>query len=392
MKEGMIDVFEKLDDINYIPVIASLITFAKEQNYIDGKAITFFQNNSLFKYRKHLVNPFHTEKAYEDLINKKELLPNTISFADSGGLQELLLQGEIKTPEEILLWQEKYCDIGFALDKIPFKTDNAFNVGWTFDEVNFDSYALETKERIRRAQAVRTEFKSFKYYAIIQGINYDMYKHWKEIIEQPGIDGWCCKSPTNAPANLAETAVFVIKNLDKPVHFLGIGQLTKSIILYYAKSFYPHPFSFDSSSYDTGAQYRRYNLPFFFNGFESIKKNDKGEYDIKNFKDFCPCPACQVMTDIINNPDSDKYLGYLISLHNVAQNIYVFKYLDSIYKDRNKLREFVMNYFKDNTATKIIEVFDYIEDAIKHGNTEAKKKWKHIFEEQKKTTKQQSLF
>lgn len=392
MIDGDKDVFEKFDDINYIPVIASLITFAKPQNFINGQAITFFQKNSIFKYRKHLVNPFHTDKLYEALFESNGLLDNTLSFADSGGLQELLLQGLIKTPEEILQWQEKYCDVGFALDKIPFKTENAFNVGWTFDEVDFKKYAEETKQRIASAVKVRKEFKSFKYFAIIQGIDNKHYKIWKDIIDQPGIDGWCCKSPTNSSANLAETAVFVLENLDKPVHFLGIGQLTKSIILYYAKRYYKHPFSFDSSSYDTGAQFRRYNLPFYFNGFESPKLEGKEEYDIKNFKDFCFCPACKLLSEIIDSPGSEKYIGYLISLHNVALNISVFEYLKNIYKDKDKMREFVKNYFKENTSRKLIECFDYIDDAMIHGHDEAKRKWRHIFQEYTKTTKQNTLF
>ncbi len=386
------DVFDKLDDINYIPVIASLITFAKPKNFINGKAITFFQKNSIFKYNKHLVNPFHTQKLYEELFDSGSLLPNALVFADSGGLQELLLKRLIKSPEEILKWQEKYCDIGFALDKIPFKTDTGFNVGWTFDAVDFKKHAETTRERILRALKVRTKWKSFKYYAIIQGTKYEEYKTWKDIINQPGVDGWCCKSPTNSPANLAETIIFVLENLDKPVHFLGIGQLTKSIILYYAKRYYKHPFSFDSSSYDTGAQFRRYNLPFYFNGMKSVKKDSNGKYDIKNFGKFCFCPACQVMSEIINNPEAERYLGYLVSLHNVAQNISVFEYLNNIYKDGDKLREFVKCYFKENTAHKLLEVFDYIDDANKHGHKEAKKKWKHLFTTHTKTTKQGILF
>ena len=393
MINGEKDVFEKFDDINYIPVIASLITFAKEKNFIDNQAITFFQNNSIFKYRKHLVNPAHTKKDYELLIESNNMLSNALSFADSGGLQELLLDYQNISPEEVLKWQEKYCDVGFALDKIPFKKNiGTVKVGWTFDELNFEKHAITTKERILSALKVRTEYKSFKYYAIIQGTNYQQYKKWKEIVDVPGIDGWCCKSPTNSPANLAETVAFVIENLDKPVHFLGVGQLTKSIILCYAKKYYKYPFSFDSSSYDTGAQYRRYNLPFYFNGMEGIKMDKDNIYGIKNFGEFCSCPACQVLSKIIDNPDNERYVGYLISLHNMAQNVYIFNYLNNIYKDGNKMREFVNNYFKSNTSNRIIECFDYIDDVIKHGSSAAKQKHKHIFQEFTKTTNQKSLF
>ena len=394
MINGEKDVFEKMDDMNYIPVIASHVSFLKESNFLNGKSITFIQKNSIFKYRKHLVNPFHSDKAYEEFIKSGTILPNTLSFADSGGLQELLSPGSIiKSPEEILRWQEKYCDVGFALDKIPFKKNiGTVKVGWTFDEVDFETHAQTTKERISAALNVRTEYKSFKYYAIIQGTNYEQYKIWKNIINQPGIDGWCCKSPTNSPANLAETAIFVLQNLDKPVHFLGVGQLTKTIVLYYAKRYYNHPFSFDSSSYDTGAQFRRYTLPFYFNGMESIMSKEENKSNITNFSKFCSCPACQMLSEIIDKPEYERYVGYLISTHNVAMNIYIFNYLENIYKDKEKLREFVVNYFKEQTSSKLLEVFDFIDDAMKHGYEPAKQKWIHIFQEQIKSTKQKTLF
>ena len=346
------------------------------------------------KYRKYLINPFYHDKSYQELIDNNSLIPDPLVFADSGGLQELMIEnGEIKSPEDTLLWQEKYTDIGFSLDRIPFKKNiGTVKVGWTFDEVDFEKHALTTKKRIERAMKVRTEYKSFKYYAIIQGIEYEHYKTWKSIIDTEGIDGWCCKSPSNSPANLAETAVYVLQNLDKPVHFLGIGQLTKSIILYYAKRYYKHPFSFDSSSYDSGVQYRRYNLPFYFNGFDVIKYNDENKYDIQNFSEFCCCPACKELSKIIDNPDMERYVGFLISLHNVHQNVQMFSYLENIYKDSEKMKNFVKNYFKEDTGNKILDVFNYIDDAMKHGNIEAKRKWKHIFLENVKTTKQSTLF
>ena len=242
------DVFEKMDEINYIPVLnGGLLAFASPtKTFPNGKNISFITNTSIFKYRKFLVNPYHNEKGFASLHDDNCLIPNTIIFADSGGLQELILRGSTQTPEEIIKWQEKYCDIGFALDKIPFKQNihNSGNkTGWTFDIMNFDEYANESKHRISRALKVRTKYKTFKFYAIIQGTNYNEYLRWKKIIEQPGIDGWCCKSPTNDPANLAETASFVLEKLNKPVHFLGVGNLTKSIVLIYLKKYFKHKIS-----------------------------------------------------------------------------------------------------------------------------------------------------
>ena len=386
------DVFDRLEDISYVPVIGgSIVSFTRpEMNLPNGKNLSFASNNSIFNCKTFLINPYHNKKDFPKLIMDNEIASDSIIFADSGGLQEIRLKGTPDTPEEVMKWQQKYSNIGFSLDKIPFKTDTGSDFStWTFDSVNLDKYAIQSKERIRRALSVRTEYKKFKFYAIIQGTNYGEYVRWKNIIDQPGIDGWCCKTPTNDPCNLAETALYALENLDKPIHFLGVGNLSKSIILFYLKKYFKHKISFDSSSYDVGSQYRRFNSPFAFNLFDSIKSEEENSINKTNF---CFCPACKELREILDKKELERYIGPLISIHNVGIANMTFNYLKQIYKDKAKMIDFINVTFKESGRKKIIMILDLIDDSYKHGFNEAIKKYKNLIKEFKKTTKQATLF
>ena len=307
----------------------------------------------------------------------------------------------VKSPEEILKWQQKYSNIGFALDKIPFKVNKSLITGWTFDEINFDKYGEISKKRIHDALKVRTEYNNFKYYAIIQGINYDFYKRWKNIIDQPGIDGWCCKSPSDDPKDLVQTAGFVMSELDKPVHFLGVGKMTKTIVLIYMKKYFKHKISFDTNSYNVGSTGRAYYLPFSFNYRDFvISGGNVGVYtiggetiDFGNF-DFCSCEACNSIREIqLHHPEKyEEYIGPLISMHNLIYEVHTINYLKRIYKNGAKMRDFAKNVFNPKTAERTIKLFDFIDDVNKHGYEAAKEKWKHLFTKEIKTTRQGTLF
>lgn len=400
MINGNKDVFDKFDEINYIPVVGGdILSNAKKEKQVDGVNVTFITNTSLVDYNKFLINPFHDGDSFAKVFDEGNLRDDRLVFADSGGLQELRYNASMKTPEEIIKWQEKYCDVGFSLDCIPFKVNKDLRVDWTFDIVNFDNYANETKERIKRALAVRTEYKSFKFYGIIQGTNYDEYLRWKKIIDQDGIDGWCVKSPTNKPANMAETSVFVLKELNKPVHFLGTGNITRSIIPIYMKRYFKHKISFDSATANIGMTGRAYHLPIAFNFRDFFISDDTDSLyligkSMKKFNNinFCFCDACKFLNKIFKDPKYEKLLGATIMLHNLNYLQMHINYLSQIYDDKEKMVEYVKNVFKDRTRDDILECFEFIDDAVKHGVVEAKRKWRHIFQEQKKTTKQSTLF
>ena len=118
---------------------------------------------------------------------------------------------------------------------------------------------------MKEVNEIRTEFQKFKFYGIIQGRNIEEYKQWFNIIKEAKSDGYCVKTPNNNPISLVETCCFVYDNIDTPIHFLGVGNISKSILLIYFSNFFKNKISFDSSSYDLGTRYRTYLVPMSVN-------------------------------------------------------------------------------------------------------------------------------
>lgn len=389
----------KLDKVNYVPVLnGSILNCAvRDDMSINGKRLTFYTKDGLFRYKKSLINPFHHQDVFEK-IRKNNLLGDDIIFADSGGLQEITLNKIKYSPEEVFQWQQKNSNIGFSVDCLPFITPKdgtnrpgSFG-GWKFDKKNFLNYAKKGKENIEVTKKYRDrkKYPDFHLYGIIQGRKYDEYLKWYEILrDDEYLDGYCCKAPNINPMTLAETCIFAIKNISKPVHFLGIGNISRAIVLYYASRYFKQPISYDSSSYDTGTQYRNWLIPFMFNKklrLVSKKKLYEGNdvcnkddiIEISDLNNYCDCVACSSIKGLSKDmlDKNDAKLGSLISLHNLILNLKINKYVEDIMKfdadqrlgtDKpltTKVREFVNFNFNESLANKIFTAFKMIDLAI----------------------------
>jgi queuine/archaeosine tRNA-ribosyltransferase len=403
----------KLDKISYIPVLnGSILNCAlRDDMFVNGKRITFYTKDSLFKYGKYLINPFHHSKIFEQIKAKELLIDEGICFSDSGGLQEITL-GEVRySPEEVFKWQQENTHIGFSVDSLPFITGSDNNTtpgsfgGWKFDKANFAKHALKSKENIDVTKKYRDMNKPFNFYGIIQGRQYNEYLKWYEILRDDAyLDGYCCKAPNVNPMTLAETSIFVMNNLTKPVHFLGIGNISRAIILYYANKYIKQPISYDSSSYDIGTQYRSYLLPFMFNkkvrfvshhnlGEDSEVCNANDVVHIEDVSKICDCDACKAMSntkELIDN-NSPK-LGSLLSLHNLILNLKINEYVQSIINNQYKLREFVNFNFEPSLVKKILDAFDMIDLSVEKGVEYALNKYKDNMQLNQSTGNQKTIF
>lgn len=352
------DVFERMDEINFVPVLTGWNhKYIKSQDEFESK-MTFIRNDTEFQYNKWLVNPYHDYKSWIQIIEDKKDKINfndSIVFADSGGRQEMSIGGTESDPVKVMDWQQKYSNIGFCVDKIPIKNKE-------LDLKNFESYAYKTKDNILKALQIRTKYKNFKFYAIIQGETLETYRKWKEIVDVEGVDGWCVKAVSNNLYRIVKTIHFA-STLDKPIHFLGMGNLSKTILIFYAKNYFNQKISFDSSSWDVGSQYRSYILPFGLNSKISLKGND---FLIKDFS-FCNCVYCKKLTEIRNNTEMESAIGPLISLHNLQVYVNVFDFLSKVYKNKEFMRQFARDTFSKQTAEKIILCFDYLDDLYEKG-------------------------
>lgn len=424
----------EITGVSYIPVLnGGLLNCATRNDdnvMINGKRITFFTKDGLYKYNKYLINPYHHKDIFEK-IDKLGLLDKSgLIIADSGGLQEITLKGK-SDPEEVFAWQQKFSNVGFCIDSLPFITPKDGTnrpgsfVGWTFDKANFEKYAFKTKDNIDRTRKLRDKKKypNFKFYGIIQGTQYSEHKRWFDIIrDDEYLDGYCCKASTINPISLAETGLVVLHHIKKPVHFLGVGNISRGIIVYYLGKYFKYGLTFDSSSYDVGGQYRSYIHPFMItkklrlisghkntadhdpcaqNDILRVKvEDDNGDeenvWDIKKEDDFyfCDCPACKhingnVIKMLKNN---DSKLGVLISLHNLILNVKINNYVKSIINNDSKLKEFVKFNFEPSLADNIFKAFAIIDESVKYNPEYALDKYRYSLPKSKNTGEQKNVF
>ncbi len=376
---------KKFNKVNYIPVLngSVLNCVLRDDHFIDGKLPTFYVKNGIYNYNRYLINPYHHMDLFTTIKNKNLLMDDSLIFADSGGLQEINL-GEVKfSAVEIYKWQQENVDVGFSYDVIPFKNATGKFTGWVFDEANFEKCAKQSKDNINECKPYKDKNKDFLFYGIIQGRKYEEYKTWYDIIKDDFIDGYCVKTPNNNPINLAETIIFALDTFKhKPVHFLGVGNQSKSILIYYASQFFKQPVSFDSSSYDIGTQYRSYLLPFMINKKVRLMKDDYDESekeDVCNFDDivvpedlneWCNCPACAAVGKNIKDyvKNNSPMLGTLISLHNLIMNVRWNNYIETVVTNKPKLIEFIKFNFQKSVSEKILLGIDMIDSYMTHGS------------------------
>jgi len=404
---------KQLNDINYVPVLnGSILNCAlRDDLFIDGKRATFYTNDGIINQPIYLINPFHHSDIFAKISDKGMLNGGTI-LADSGGLQEITLNKVKFSPEEVFKWQQEYSNIGFSVDSLPFITPNdgtnkpgSFG-GWAFDSANFHKHAEKSKDNIQVTKKYKDPNKDFNFYGIIQGRKYDEYKQWhKTIQDDEYLAGYCCKAPNINPITLAETCIFVMDNITKPVHFLGIGNISRSIVLYYANKYIKQPITFDSSSYDIGTQYRSYLLPFMMNKkLRFVSNHNLGEdneicnqNDIVHFEnanDICDCTACRAIGNKLGKMirDNDPILGSLISIHNMILNIKWLNYVKTIIDKPEKLKEYVNYNFEPGLSSKIFKAFNMIDLSVERGKDYAFDKHKDDMSVNKEVGSQKGIF
>jgi len=413
---GVNDCKMKLKDINYVPVLnGSVLNCAlREDLFIDGKRPTFYTKDGIFKHNVFLINPYHHDDLFKRIKDKGLLLDDSVVLSDSGGLQEITLNKVKNSPEEVFKWQQEHTHIGFSVDSLPFITPKdgtnkpgSFG-GWLFDSKGFIKHAEKSRDNIQVTKRFRdkSKYPHFNFFGIIQGRNYNEYLKWYNVIRDDAyLDGYCVKAPNVNPITLAETCVFVMNNINKPVHFLGIGNLSRSIVIYYANKHIKQPITFDSSSYDIGTQYRSYLLPFMMNrklrfvsehnlgeDSEVHNKNDIVYFD--NANDICDCVACRLIGDKLGSMIKTNHpaLGGLISVHNLILNIRWNNYVKGIVNHPAKLKEFVQYNFEPSLADKIMKAFNIIDLTVERGHDYALQIYKDEMVQNKEGGKQSGIF
>ena len=388
--------FDKLKKVTFIPVLFQIFNTYRHNE----KDIGFWTKEALFKYNYFLINAYHHKNEMRKSTPVK-LLQDSIVFADSGGLQNVTLGNKISTNiVELTKWQEQHSNIGFCFDVIPFKTDVRKLTGWEFDEQNFGNCAQKTLDNINTALSVRTN-EHFKLYGIIQGRKYKEYEIWYNIIKNSLVDGLCMKSPTNNSFNVAESLLFAYHHFDKPLHLLGMSNLTKTIVIYYFSQYYKNKITFDSSTYNIGNRFHTYIHPLAPSvKIRYVKDEVEDRSDLMIFEkiydlSFCGCSACSSVTvDELSlwHRDNDPRLGPLISLHNFLVLHRMFIFIEQICHSKTAMISLVKSLFRENTAKRVISTFDFIDEGVEKGFERVSEKYKSVLIEDDIAYTQTSIF
>jgi len=347
-------------DFNYVPVCCGFT----ENRKINSKDISWFKNDSIYPYYRILVNPFHQRDTWRRDMARRDVLV----FSDSGGLQDLR-HGTRINHIDVFKWQERNADVGFSFDIIPFDIEKQRY----FTGDKFDDCARQSKEKAHDCFKIKSR-EDFKFYGIIQGDDIASFERWYDILKDDRFDGYCVKAVGNDPVYVAITSLFVMKRLKKPVHFLGIGNISKSIVCAYLSKYYDYPISYDSSSYDVGTQYRNYEvLPNW--GFRIMKDYDNHVFPV------CCCPACNEWLPISDKmiKSNDYRLGGLLSLHNMYRNVSLSHIIRTLLHDREQLDGFLKTIYGKSVCDKIKRALDILDFADKHGVESAIKTYEPLF-------------
>lgn len=385
---------------------------------INGYALDWWQPSALYKIDAGLISAWYLYMRCGDYFTKfREQIKfpsDKLFIIDSGGFEILQSQNTTDKAQlnvlhnldqlKVLRIQEANADIGFILDRPPFITkinQDGTKEFLIHDQKFFDSAKEFTANNTKIALENRSPTSKLLLYGVLQGKEYSHLQDWYNSMKMYPVDGWAlAPKPLGDYYNLALYLFFIIENnITVPLHFLGSTNFNCiALIIYLLRKdknnipYYSSLLTSDSTSHDTGAKYRKYNLPG--SNFQITVGRIENETDIdllgntiitaaKNSQtiplDFlpCDCPICQNTTpDIMRSATNVGSMA--VSLHNLYQQKIMVKILTSLIAHPDTYIEYVMSTIKNQkTKEEIRGFFTMIDDIIayKRGYTQIKTAW-----------------
>ncbi len=384
-------------------LLASNKVMFREKDYLNGHDLNWWTKNSLFQVDSGLLSAYYIYMRCGDYHTKfREQIQfptDKLFILDSGGYELLTHQSTtdkkhletIKNLDQlkVLKIQEANANIGFILDRPPFITrinaDKTKEFLIHSDEF-FTSAMKFTASNTAIALANRSPNSKLLLYGILQGREYSHLQMWYDSMKNYPVDGWAlAPKPLGDYNNLMMYIGFLYDNkINVPIHFLGSTNFLCLALMIYLSKYYPHLITSDSTSHDTGAKYRKYNL--LVNNFQITVGQDKDitEQDLlgntiitshKNSQtiplDFlpCDCPICQNATPELMRSASNAG-SIAVSLHNLYQQKLITRILTSLISHPPTYIDFVLSYIKDSTTRNTLQnYFQLIDDLAAHKTT-----------------------
>jgi len=252
---------------------------------------------------------------------------NAFVIGDSGGFQVWSKKLFI-TPEEVVDWHVKNCDIGIILDVPPRGLSSKVNLSLS----ELKTYANKTAENAKKMfKYVERESINIKYYLVLHGAKKEELDIWWNTAVEPflsyasGIAA--APRPPNSPKQCALMLAYLYNKGIKYVHLLAVsGGRTLVPMIYWENKF--KLLTTDSSSFSKTTGRGRMLIPGTMTYRLAGNKMMKEDIDISNL--ICRCPVCVgayrgKVENILRLTDVDKYL--LASLHNLY---WTLVYVDSL--------------------------------------------------------------
>jgi len=338
-------------DVSFYP---SLTHLPSPKCQYKGRYISWVRENPIFLYDKMLISYHYGKKGSKDDIGDHI----ASVMGDSGGFQATSLGIDID-PKVVIDWQNRVCDIGLTLDIPPFDKNDVINGDYLVGK-DFDKCMNISNKNANIMRGKKDE--NLDLYLVLQGGNDQDRQRWLDegLKEYNDWEGYALSvKPPGNPYILVDWLKFAIDNNLKNIHILGVsGKYTMGILLYLSNYF--DSIKFDSSSYNTGRRFRKYNFPYdTSNGMIFTSKENIRQEKYKIMPDIlpCDCPVCRGIDDIkvLFDNNEKTEIGELISMHNLYQYIRYIRVLKSILPNPYLYRQFI---------PKISKIIEYSETKI----------------------------
>lgn len=293
---------------------------------IKDKQCSWWSENPFYSYNAMLVSAAFGMNNIED---RSKIRDDVLFLGDSGGFQ--VLQNKLDptknvevckklTPEKVIQWQMKVCDIGMTLD-IP--TPRA----WI--QINNKKIFEERLKESKKNALIMLDYKNkhkdemlnpdFKLFNCIHGTSLDQMERWyKETTDNFDVeyDGFAFSTSKVMKYLLALRLGFAIEHSrGKPFHLLGVSSQSSSALIAYANKYTKTQIYFDSTSAATGRMIRKYMLFWNLTGNGVSLKEDRKYEKYHSLE--CPCPICTQLERPEDLWELGTTSGILLTLHNL---------------------------------------------------------------------------
>jgi queuine/archaeosine tRNA-ribosyltransferase len=191
---------------------------------------------------------------------------------------------------------------------------------------------------------------SMKLYNVLHGNSLDQMKAWYKEASKFQFDGWALGVKPTDNIYLQTIGYLYLKEKDAinhtSFHMFGMSSIKNMITNAMLADRFGHTITYDSSSYDSGARFRKFMFP------KSVKYSmDFGRAAKKTLESIpCKCPVCRNITISDLYADSDK--GYmLLPLHNLYQYIEVNRMINCIVTDELALTKYCKSVGENKTRS-----------------------------------------